>query len=110
MRVPRVPGVLGALARGVGGTVAAVFAAVIAATTMAPRAQAQVPILYSLSSQQNPWGLHWRRIDAPHFTIIYPDSLAREAQRAATLLERAYEPLTKTLRRKPERIDRKSVV
>ncbi len=99
-RVRPVRRVLAALARGVGGFVAVVAAA----TTSAPHAQAQVPILYSLSSQQNPWGLHWRRIDAPHFTIIYPDSLAREAQRAATLLERAYEPLTKTLARKPERI------
>ncbi|MDP1858292.1 MAG: hypothetical protein Q8K82_06470, partial [Gemmatimonadaceae bacterium] len=67
-------------------------------------AAAQVPLLYTLSGQQNPPGIHWRRIDSPHFTVIYPDSLAREAQRATTLLERAYEPLTKTLRAKPERI------
>ncbi|MEP7380566.1 MAG: hypothetical protein ABI910_02710 [Gemmatimonadota bacterium] len=67
-------------------------------------AAAQVPILYALSSQQNPPGLHWRRIDTPHFTVIFPADLGSEAQRAASLLERAYDPLTKTLAAKPERI------
>jgi hypothetical protein len=96
----RARGGIGALA--IAGTIAAAIAGTIAASARV--ATAQAPILYSLSSQQNPRGLHWRRIDAPHFTVIYPDSLAREAQRAVTLLERAYEPLTKTLARKPERI------
>ncbi|MEO7962970.1 MAG: hypothetical protein ABIT38_03575, partial [Gemmatimonadaceae bacterium] len=48
-------------------------------------------------AQQNPRGIDWRRIDTPHFSIIFPDSLGREAQRAATLLEGTYSPLRKTL-------------
>jgi hypothetical protein len=66
--------------------------------------EAQVPILMALSAKQNPRGLAWRRIDTPHFIVIHPDSLDREAQRAATLLERAYEPLARSFQRKPERI------
>ncbi len=65
---------------------------------------AQVPILTALSSQQDPPGLHWRRIDTPHFTVVFPADLGSEAQRAASILERAYDPLTKTLAAKPERI------
>ena len=68
------------------------------------RASAQVPILTALSSQQDPPGLQWRRIDAPHFTVVFPAEMEREAQRAASLLERAYDPLTKTLAARPERI------
>ena len=68
------------------------------------RAAAQVPILYALSGQQNPPRQRWQRIDTPHFTVIFPAALGGEAQRAATLLERAYEPLTKTLAARPERI------
>lgn len=67
-------------------------------------ADAQVPILTALSSQQDPPRLHWRRIDSPHFTVIFPADLEGEAQRAASLLERAYAPLTKTLAAQPERI------
>jgi len=85
-------------------SVAPACLALALALSHARTAAAQVPLLYTLSGQQNPPGIHWRRIDSPHFTVIYPDSLAREAQRATTLLERAYEPLTKTLRAKPERI------
>jgi hypothetical protein len=71
---------------------------------VAPAARAQVPILYALSAQQNPPGQRWRRIDTPHFSVIFPAVLEREAQRAASLLEHAYDPLTKTLASKPERI------
>lgn len=67
-------------------------------------ARAQVPLLTALSAEQNPRGLTWWRLDTPHFIVIHPDSLAREAQRAATLLERAYEPLARSFQRKPERI------
>jgi len=80
------------------------LAVVVALLTVVGVAGGQVPILYALSSQQNPWGERWYRLDTPHFTVIHPDSLAREAQRAAALLERAYEPLTRTLARRPERI------
>lgn len=70
----------------------------------AASAGAQVPFYTALTSQQNPRGLHWERLDTPHFTIVFPDSMGREAQRAANLLERAYDPLTKTLASRPERI------
>lgn len=69
-----------------------------------PVARAQVPILYALSSQQNPPGQQWRRIDTPHFSVIFPAALEGEAQRAASLLEHAYDPLTRTLASRPERI------
>ncbi|HEX4935215.1 MAG TPA: hypothetical protein VFV33_18655, partial [Gemmatimonadaceae bacterium] len=68
------------------------------------RAAAQVPLYTALNANQNPRGLRWERLDTPHFTIVYPDSLGGEAQRAANLLERAYEPLTKSLASRPERI------
>lgn len=84
---------------------AALLATLLATLALGGRpAQGQVPILTALSSQQDPPRLHWRRIDTPHFTVIFPADLQREAQRAASLLERAYGPLTKTLAAKPERI------
>ena len=64
----------------------------------------QAPILTQLSAQQHSPGIRWRQIVTPHFTVIFSDSMAQDAQRAATLLERAYEPLTHTLGKKPERI------
>ena len=87
--------------RPVGAAARIAAAALLAAAT---GAGAQVGPLTGLSTLQAPPGLAWRRIDAPHFTVLYPDSLEREAQRAATLLERAYEPLTATLRARPARI------
>jgi len=89
---------------GRGLLLAGALAAVLPGLAPANDAGAQVPILTALSAEQNPRGLTWRRIDTPHFTVIHPDSLEREAQRAATLLERAYEPLARSFQRKPERI------
>lgn len=86
-----------------GGIIAA-LAVVVALAVAGRSAGGQVPILSTLSAQQNPPGVHWRRIDAPHFTIVFPQALEREAQRAATLLERVYEPLSKSLASRPERI------
>jgi hypothetical protein len=64
----------------------------------------QVPLFVRLSSAQYPPSVRWWKIETPHFQVIYPDSMAAEAQRAASILERAYEPLGKTLQRAPERI------
>ena len=70
-----------------------------------PRAAgAQVPLFYRLGSGQNPPGIDWRRLETAHFSIIYPDSLVGEAQRAASLLERAYVPLSRDFGRRPPRI------
>ena len=68
------------------------------------RSAAQIPLFVRLSSAQYPMSVRWWRIETPHFQVIYPDSMAAEAQRAASILERAYEPLGKTLQRRPERI------
>ncbi len=90
--------------RFVGRFTGLVAAPVVMLALGASAARAQVPILTALSSQQAPPRLHWRRIDTPHFTVVFPADLGSEAQRAASILERAYEPLTKTLAAKPERI------
>ncbi|MCC6928200.1 MAG: hypothetical protein IT359_04315 [Gemmatimonadaceae bacterium] len=82
---------------------AALVLALVLAQAPAP-AGAQVPLYSMLPPLQNPRGLHWERLDTPHFTIVFPDSLAHEAQRAANLLERSYDPLTRTLASRPERI------
>lgn len=65
---------------------------------------AQAPLLTQLSGAQHSPGVSWYQIVTPHFTVIFRDSLVDEARRAATLLERAYEPLVRTLGKKPERI------
>ncbi|MGQ0639309.1 MAG: hypothetical protein ACT4P6_00830 [Gemmatimonadaceae bacterium] len=77
---------------------------VAAGCGVAERLVAQAPVLSQLSAQQHSRDLRWRQIVTPHFTVIFSDSLADDAQRAASLLERAYEPLTRTLGKKPERI------
>ncbi|MFN8582536.1 MAG: hypothetical protein U0163_16375 [Gemmatimonadaceae bacterium] len=64
----------------------------------------QVPLFVRLSGAQYPPSLRWWKLTTPHFDVLYPDSMAAEAQRAAALLERAYVPLGKTLDRAPERI------
>lgn len=64
----------------------------------------QAPLWVRLSGAQYPASLRWWKIETPHFDVIYPDSMAAEAQRAASLLERAYVPLGKTLNRAPDRI------
>lgn len=65
---------------------------------------AQAPLLTQLSAQQHSRDVRWRQIVTPHFTVIFSDSMTADAQRAATLLERAYEPLIRTLGKRPERI------
>jgi hypothetical protein len=76
----------------------------MASCSLAGLLEAQAPVLTQLSAQQHSPRLTWRQIVTPHFTVIFSDSMTGEAQRAATLLEQAYEPLTRTLGKKPERI------
>ncbi len=66
--------------------------------------KAQMPIVTQLSTMQNPPGIAWYTVETPHFRIVYPDSLAAEAQRVAGLLERMYAPLGRSLRARPERL------
>ncbi len=79
---------------------------VLAAATCgaATQVSAQAPLLTQLSAQQHSRSVKWRQIVTPHFTVIFSDSMTTDAQRAATLLERAYEPLLRTLGKRPERI------
>ncbi|MEP7347555.1 MAG: hypothetical protein ABI877_19960, partial [Gemmatimonadaceae bacterium] len=74
------------------------------AVLFASVSEAQIPLFVRLSSAQYPMSVRWWKIETPHFQVIYPDSMAAEAQRAASILERAYEPLGRTLQRAPERI------
>lgn len=65
---------------------------------------AQAPLLTQLSTQQHSRSVQWREIVTPHFSVIFSDSMTGDAQRAATLLERAYNPLRHTLGKHAERI------
>ena len=65
---------------------------------------AQMPLITRLSTSQNPRGIAWYTIETPHYRIIYPDSLAAEARRAARLLEESYGPLGNSLQVRPERL------
>jgi hypothetical protein len=74
------------------------------AVVTAGTAAAQVPLFVGLDNAQNPPGLNWYRIQTPHFRVIFPDSMAAEAQRTANLLEAVYAPLLKTMPQRPEPI------
>ena len=84
------------------GAAAGFAAAVLAAA--ADVAVAQMPLITRLSTSQNPHGIAWYTIETPHYRIIYPDSLAAEARRAARLLEESYGPLSNSLQVRPERL------
>lgn len=81
-----------------------VLQAVVLLVGMATSARAQAPLWVRIGGAQFPSSLRWWKLVTPHFDVIYPDSMAAEAQRAAALLERAYLPLGKTLDRSPDRI------
>src|SRR5260370_9517101 len=46
---------------------------------------------------QYPPGTQWRKIQTPHFEIVFPAEIEADAQRAANTLEALYGPLTDTL-------------
>jgi hypothetical protein len=48
--------------------------------------------------EQHPAYLNWNKIKSPHFDIVFPDSLTREAQRVANLMEYLYRPVSQSLR------------
>jgi hypothetical protein len=60
--------------------------------------------LFAIGTGQNPWGIKWRMIRTPHFKIIYPAEIEKDAQRVANTLEHAYPHVTKTLKFKPRRL------
>lgn len=59
---------------------------------------------YSYAQFQNPPGIEWKKIDTPHFEIIFPKEIHSDAQRIANTLEHVYEPVSKTLQVQPEKI------
>ncbi|HEV8364302.1 MAG TPA: hypothetical protein VGQ52_12345 [Gemmatimonadaceae bacterium] len=85
-------------------TRAVTFALAAATCGVTTHLGAQAPLLTQLSAQQHSRSVKWRQIVTPHFTLIFSDSMTADAQRAATLLERAYDPLIHTLGKRPERI------
>jgi hypothetical protein len=50
-----------------------------------------------IDSYQNPPGIKWKKIDTPHFEIVFPQELSDEGRRVANTLETLYVPLNKTL-------------
>ena len=46
----------------------------------------------------------WRRIRTPHFDILFPASIGREANRVANTLEHLYKPVAKSLHIQPRKI------
>ena len=51
-----------------------------------------------------PPGLHWKKIETPHFTILFPENLAEEAKKLANRAENTYRALIKTSAGTPKRL------
>lgn len=58
----------------------------------------------TIDFMQNPSGIEWKQIETEHFQLIFPETIEKEAQRAAHLLETAYPYVTRSLEEKPPRI------
>jgi hypothetical protein len=71
---------------------------VIAAFLFSASLQAQM-----IDNYQNPPCVRWKKIDTPHFEIVFPRELAEECQRVANTMEYLYNPLNKTLGAKRKR-------
>ena len=55
-------------------------------------------------SGQDPASLKWKKLDTPHFKVIYPVTFSSEGQRLANILEYAYTLVPKALDHKPRKI------
>lgn len=53
---------------------------------------------------QNPTTVNWKKIDTKHFEIIFPEEVTEEAKRVASLLERAWPFVTRSMEVKPPKI------
>lgn len=51
-----------------------------------------------------PPGLHWKKIETAHFTILFPENLAEEAQKVANRAENTFSALVKISVRTPKRL------
>ncbi len=64
----------------------------------------------SLSAQfaviglNEPPGLHWKKIETPHFTILFPENLEEEAQKVANRAESNFSSLIKISPGSPKRL------
>lgn len=58
----------------------------------------------AIGADQNPIGIKWRVILTPHFKVIYPEEIEKDARRVAATLEHAYPHVTKSLKFKPKRL------
>jgi hypothetical protein len=56
------------------------------------------------STGQDPFSTSWEQINTRHFRIIYPKEFYKESNRLANLLDYSYEPITKSLDRKPGKV------
>ncbi|MFA7614324.1 MAG: hypothetical protein WCY48_08805, partial [Candidatus Caldatribacteriota bacterium] len=54
-----------------------------------------------ISFEQNPSHLKWRKIDTPHFEIIFPEDVEASAQITAKILESAYPLVSHSLKVRP---------
>src|SRR4051812_21756781 len=53
---------------------------------------------------QSPTSTAWKKIETPHFEVVFPAELERDAQRVANTLEHVYGPVSKTLSVQPGKI------
>jgi len=60
--------------------------------------------IYDVVGSQNPPDIKWKYIDTVHYRVIFPEELAKDAQRVANTAEYVYEPVSMTLGVKPKRI------
>lgn len=55
-------------------------------------------------TMQDPPGIRWRKIETPHFQVVFPANITAEGQRVANTLEHLYHRLAKTLSSNHRRI------
>lgn len=60
--------------------------------------------LLELGTAQVPPGVSWQSLDSPHFEIVFPREIEKEAQHIANLLEHIYPADCKTLGVRPGRL------
>lgn len=55
-------------------------------------------------SGANPPSVSWRQVQTPHFRVLFPAALSREARQVANTLQHLHQPLSASLGRPPRRI------
>ncbi|WP_234734084.1 TolB-like translocation protein [Tellurirhabdus bombi] len=57
-----------------------------------------------MESEQNPTRLKWYTLRSPHFKLLYPEGMDSTANQTISRLEHVYEPVSKSLGRRPRRL------